>query len=347
MNNGIGIKQALALIGGVAATLLTVAMLFTAGWVRPPIVGVQTGYRGTGQDQLISAHDKRIIDAANALPAPIDKAAPGGERATKAYKNVKVLTDLSTEEFNRVMVAITHWVSPDQGCAYCHNTENLADDSLYTKIVARRMLQMNRHINKELTAHVGDTGVTCYTCHRGQPVPGNVWYENEGGPHAGGMSAHNYGFGHPAKSNGATAMPVDPFTPHLLGDDTIRVEGKTALPTAVTGASIQQTEQSYSLMLHMSEGLGVNCTFCHNSRYWGSWEQSNPQRVTAWHGLQMMRELNAVYLEPLKASYPAHRLGPLGDAPKANCATCHQGVSKPLLGQSMAKDFPELGGKAQ
>ena len=30
----------------------------------------------------------------------------------------------------------------------------------------------------------------------------------------------------------------------------------------------------------------------------------------------------------------------------ANCATCHQGASKPLLGQSMAKDFPELGGKA-
>jgi photosynthetic reaction center cytochrome c subunit len=60
----------------------------------------------------------------------------------------------------------------------------------------------------------------------------------------------------------------------------------------------------------------------------------------------MLRELNAVYLETLNKTYPANRLGPLGDSPKANCATCHQGASKPLLGQSMARDFPELGGKA-
>lgn len=338
-------KTAFSLIGVVAAALLTAAMLLTAGWVRPPIYGVQTGFRGTGQEQLISAQNKRILEAANALPEPIDRASPSGERATQAYKNVKVLTDLSTEEFNRVMVAITQWVSPDQGCAYCHNAENLADDGLYTKIVARHMLEMTRHINKDLTAHVGNTGVTCYTCHRGQPVPSNIWFENPGGRHAGGMSAHNYGFGHPSRSNGDTALPVDPFTPHLLGDDNLRVEGKTALP-AIAGASIQQTEQSFSLMIHMSEALGVNCTFCHNTRNFGGWEESKPQRTVAWHGLDMLRELNAVYLEPLHAIYPPHRLGPTGDSPKANCATCHQGASKPLLGQSLAKDFPELWGKA-
>jgi photosynthetic reaction center cytochrome c subunit len=40
---------------------------------------------------------------------------------------------------------------------------------------------------------------------------------------------------------------------------------------------------------------------------------------------------------------PASRLGPaMGDAPKANCATCHNGVYKPLFGVSMAQGFPEL-----
>jgi photosynthetic reaction center cytochrome c subunit len=339
-------RIALTLLGGVIATLLTVAMLFTAGWVRPPIVGLQTGFRGVGQDQLISARDKRILEAANALPAAIDKADASGERAIDAYKNVKVLTDLSTEQFNRVMVAITQWVSPEQGCAYCHNTENLADDGLYTKIVARRMLEMTRQINTAYTSHVAETGVTCYTCHRGQPVPSNVWFENPGGPHAGGMSAHNYGFGHPSASNGLTTMPVDPFTPHLFSDDKIRVQATTALPTGTSKASLQQTQQTYALMIHMSEALGVNCGFCHNSRNWGGWSESKPQRAVAWHGLEMLREVNAAYLEPLHTTYPPHRLGPLGDTPKANCATCHQGASKPLLGQSMAKDFPELGGRA-
>ncbi|ULO25320.1 photosynthetic reaction center cytochrome PufC [Methylocystis sp. SB2] len=172
-------RLAFSLLGIVVATLLTVAMLFTPGWVRPPIISTQTGYRGTGQEQLISAQNKRILEAANALPAPIDKASPSGERATSAYKNVKVLTDLSTDEFNRLMVAITQWVSPDQGCAYCH-TDDLADDGIYTKIVARRMIAMTRDINKEWTSHVGDVGVTCYTCHRGQPVPKNVWSRKSG-----------------------------------------------------------------------------------------------------------------------------------------------------------------------
>jgi photosynthetic reaction center cytochrome c subunit len=95
-------------------------------------------------------------------------------------------------------------------------------------------------------------------------------------------------------------------------------------------------------MIHMSEGLGVNCTFCHNSRSFTGWSESTPQRVTAWHGIRMVRDLNTSYLEPLTAQFPANRLGPGGDVAKINCSTCHQGVSKPLYGAPMAKDYPEL-----
>jgi photosynthetic reaction center cytochrome c subunit len=95
-------------------------------------------------------------------------------------------------------------------------------------------------------------------------------------------------------------------------------------------------------MVAMSESLGVNCTFCHNSRAFSDWTTSTPQRVTAWHGLQMVRALNGNYLEPLASTFPANRLGPLGDGPKLDCATCHQGVNKPLFGQSMVADYPAL-----
>ena len=53
----------------------------------------------------------------------------------------------------------------------------------------------------------------------------------------------------------------------------------------------------------------------------------------------MVADLNHAYLEPLKPVYPDNRLGPTGDAAKANCATCHQGVNKPLYGVSMLKDY--------
>jgi photosynthetic reaction center cytochrome c subunit len=42
--------------------------------------------------------------------------------------------------------------------------------------------------------------------------------------------------------------------------------------------------------------------------------------------------------------FPADQLGPTGDVAKVYCATCHQGAYKPLLGVSMAKDYPELQG---
>jgi photosynthetic reaction center cytochrome c subunit len=95
-------------------------------------------------------------------------------------------------------------------------------------------------------------------------------------------------------------------------------------------------------MMHMSDGLGVNCTFCHNTRNFKTWEGSPPQRTTAWHGIRMARDLNNAYLVPLTKSFPPNRLGPLGDVAKVNCATCHQGVYKPMYGAQMAKSYPEL-----
>jgi photosynthetic reaction center cytochrome c subunit len=308
----------------------------------PPPKTKQVGYRGVGMEQVENPKTLAKKLAAIKLPDVLPPADPGGKKASQVYQNVQVLGDLTENEFLRVMSAITEWVSPEQGCNYCHNANNLAEDSVYTKIVARRMFQMTSSINETWKPHVGETGVTCYTCHAGNPVPKNIWFQNlvEANPvkmagyTAGGQNAPN-------KSVGLTSMIADPFSPLLNAKGQIRVQGTTALPTGNT-ASIQSTEQTYALMIHMSEGLGVNCTFCHNSRSFGSWSSSTPQRVTSWHGIQMVRDLNGAYLDPLLSVYPEERLGKQGDAPKAFCTTCHQGLNKPLNGAQMSKDYPEL-----
>jgi hypothetical protein len=51
-----------------------------------------------------------------------------GAKASVVYKNVQVLGNLSVGETVRLMASITTWVAPTQGRAYCHNTENMADD---------------------------------------------------------------------------------------------------------------------------------------------------------------------------------------------------------------------------
>jgi len=240
------------------------------------------------------------------------------------------------------MASITTWVSPQQGCTYCHNTANMADDSLYTKRVARRMLQMVQHINSAWPSHVQATGVTCWTCHRGQPVPSNIWFNSpDTAPQVSGMAEAHTGKNLANAAAGDSALPYDPFTPFLEYDNNIRVEGTTALPTG-NRQSIKQTDWTYSLMIHFSQALGVNCTYCHNSRSFRDWSQSTPQRVTAWYGIRMVRDLNNNYLGSLAGVLPHARLGALGDLPKLNCATCHQGVFKPLYGVSMLHGFPEL-----
>ncbi len=305
---------------------------------------------------------------ANTVPPSLPAASQDGQLAVDAYQNVRVLGHLSSGDLTRLMTAITIWVAPDAGCGYCHapqrddkgnvirNAEgyaqadpnNLGSDELYTKRTARRMLQMTMRINSEWKEHVKDTGVTCYTCHRGNPVPANIWFDTpldnstryqgmgtvegqQNSPNANAVSS----------VAGMSSLPSAVFHPFLVDDENIREQSTVAVGSD-DRASIKQTEWTYGLMIHMSNALGVNCTFCHNTRSIGEWSTSPVTRAQAWYGIRMVREINNGFLLPLASTFPPERLGPLGDGPKANCATCHAGAYKPLLGVSMLKDYPAL-----
>jgi len=329
------IRHALQLVGLSSLVLL-------AACERPPMESTQHGYRGTGMVLVDNPRLKEEKIAANLAPVAQAPADADGPKAGQIYQNVKVLGDLSVGEFTRLMVAMTSWVSPEEGCTYCHNAENFADDSKYTKVVARRMVEMTQHINTDWKTHVADTGVTCYTCHRGQPVPQAVWFKSAEQPYGSNFMGDKARQNHPAPVVNLSSLPNDIFTPFLLEAQNIRVNGNTALPSGNT-QNIKQAEWTYGLMTHMSQSLGVNCTYCHNSRSFSTWEGGPPQRVTAWHGIRMARDLNKSYLEPLTDTFPVQRKGELGDVAKLNCATCHQGANKPLYGAPMLKDHPELG----
>jgi len=323
----------------IAIGFMAVPTLISRIW---PTESQQFGPRGTGLVQPRKSGDWAALQDANVIPASVPHPEDEGERAGDVYENLKVLGDLNTGEFTRLMVNITEWVAPEEGCAACHNVENFADDSLYTKVVARSMLEMVHHINGAWTEHVGETGVTCYTCHRGQLVPPNVWHNDPGPAVASGMSARLAEQNHPASAVGYTSLPRDPMSSFLEGSGDVRIQADT--PRAVEGRpSIKRAEHIHALMIHMSSALGVNCDYCHNTRAFSEWPQSPPQRQTAWYGIRMARDLNANYINPLSAVLPPHRLGvATGDAPKINCATCHNGVFKPLFGDQMLRQFPEL-----
>ncbi|CAH2601047.1 Photosynthetic reaction center cytochrome c subunit [Rhodovastum atsumiense] len=334
-------------LGLFAAAAIGVGLLFTIEY--PPVDVVQRGFRGLGMNQLF--HPATVAKAVpnNTVPPALIQVPAIGGKAGDVYKNVQVLKDLPVAQFTRLMAAVTDWVAPQQGCTYCHvDANNLASDDIYTKVVSRRMFQMTIDINKNYKNHVaatgpeGANGVTCYTCHRGQPIPANIWFTDPAS-----QTVNIGGLGDRAGKNiaspaaGYTSLPTDPFTPFLLKADSLRVETPDPLPIGYP-ATIKNTEWTYGFMFHLSAALGVNCTYCHNSRQFADWSQSTPQRVTAFQGIAMTRALNVNYLAPLQNVFPASRLGPGGDSPKVNCATCHQGTYKPLYGANMVKDYPEL-----
>ncbi len=305
------------------------ALALAACGEHPPVETVQTGFRGTGMEQVYNPRvlKEKFDSTAAAIPQdlpPLPQAAPGQVAASQQpagpspWRNVQVLNDISPGELTRTMVAMTAWVSPEQGCNYCHVVRNgvtdFASDSIYTKVVSRQMLRMTREINGQWRNHVANTGVTCYTCHGGKPVPQNVWYFTD------------------------RNQPLR----HYLDRQDLRVQSASMTPSNANRSSIKQTEYTYALMISMSRALGVNCTYCHNSPRWGSWEESTPQRLTALRGIRMVRELNNGYLLPLQPVFPAQRLGPHGDVPKIQCATCHNGAYKPLYGRAMAQGYPAL-----
>jgi photosynthetic reaction center cytochrome c subunit len=320
-----------------------VAVLCVLTFQRPPLYVIGTGPAGTGMQTLYNPGQVTSALGINQAPAVLPQI-DAGPAAGTVYKNVQVLKNVSTGAFTRLMVSMTQWVAPQQGCGYCHVAGNFASDAKYTKVVARKMLQMTIAVNTTYTNHVGNVGVTCYTCHRGQNNPSQIWFT---GPVPGanpGLAEANMGKNHPDAVLGEEALPSDPFTPFLLNNDSIRVSSPTALPSGDM-ASLKNTEWTYALMISYAQALGVSCEYCHNSRAFNEWDESTPQRVTAFYAEAMLRDLNSNYMVPLTAVFPPALLGPAGDVAKINCATCHQGVYKPLFGAQMAAQFPALEGK--
>jgi photosynthetic reaction center cytochrome c subunit len=328
--------------------------LLLAGCEFGTKVTQQHGPNGTAIMQVNQKSRLPVIAPVPPPPYPLTPEMAQGDRARDVYQNVQVLGDISAEEFNYTMAAITEWIAPadgtveNGGCNYCHNPENMASDEIYTKVVARKMLQMTRNINAQWTPHFSlsnyagkGAGVTCWTCHRGKPVPVAAWTQSLPNPPT--VLGNKFGQNTPAKSVAWSSLPNDPFTTLLEGKNEIRVGGPSAFPTKHV-ASIQSTEKTYGLMMHMSQGLGVNCTYCHNSQNFANWEHSRPQRVNAWYGIRMVRDVNDNYITALGNVWPANRRGPAGDPYKVYCTTCHRGVNKPLGGVPMLKDYPMLRG---
>ena len=140
------------------ATVALSSALFLAACDAPPPESVQRGPAGTGMVLIYNGDDLDNVVANNTVPEASPQLPAGGPKASEIYQNVEVLGDLSIGQFTRLMTSITEWVSPEEGCNYCHVAEGFHLDTKYTKKVARVMLAMTQRANQDYGDHVGNAG---------------------------------------------------------------------------------------------------------------------------------------------------------------------------------------------
>jgi photosynthetic reaction center cytochrome c subunit len=301
-----------------------------------PTESAQAGFRGTGMDVIQFEADIAASVDRNALPETAEGPIPptGDEQlAADVYPAAGPLGHLTVANYDRLVAAMRQWVGND-------TLFESADD--YATQVAYRMVEMTWAINQEWDAHVTPAGVTCYTCHRGNQVPQNVWFLPEPNSRWAGPSAM---FQNQAMAaNYSTALPIDAMKTYLLeSDQVVQVNGLDSRnTTGEPGASIYHTYQTYSLMQHFANSMGANCTYCHNTRSIADPAGFTPAWGVAQIGRQMTIDINNVHILPTEPLLPPERLGPLGDVAKVNCATCHLQAPKTFNGASPLADWPEL-----
>jgi photosynthetic reaction center cytochrome c subunit len=194
------------------------------------------------------------------------------------------------------------------------------------------MIRMTQDLNVNWSAHVGEAGVNCWTCHQGQALPTNYWFYTAGDQR---RDIERYYVNEGRRQTERYYLDQEGI--RVISDEALRGDSDNR-------SSIADTRHLYWVMMEMSEALGVNCTYCHTSARFSDWEESPPARVTALRGVRMVRALNTEYMVPLQSVWPDNRLGSLGDGPKIQCSTCHIGANQPQYGipQSKGEGHPAI-----
>lgn len=280
------------LLGGLFMGFMAVVSIATFWWifyrvVPPPAKPVESAifvnYDNTGN--FIKPESLQAMTAyINQYPQP---------------QNVQVLKGLTTAQIANYMVAqVSGGLKVD--CSYCHNVANFGQEDGYPayakKVRARAMMlnaaDLNQNWITKLPSSVGGYQVTCATCHNGKPQ-----FET-----------------YPTKIQ--NTLPNDfklPLAKQYPG---------VLVVTGDSSKSNPEVELNQYVMYHMNVSLGQGCTFCHNARYFPSYEI--PQKAYAYTMLNMAKHIQDTYVAPG---------GKIADGIMAgktpSCWMCHQGARIP------------------
>lgn len=110
----------------------------------------------------------------NPLVVELERRIAGREQepAETVFKNIQTFKGRPAISVLRVMEMA---FVPNLGveCSYCHDTAQWESDAKRPKVVARGMWTLRATVQDQVRTLTGkpDVAVTCYTCHKGLPIP--------------------------------------------------------------------------------------------------------------------------------------------------------------------------------
>jgi photosynthetic reaction center cytochrome c subunit len=165
-----------------------------------------------------------MIGGARAQSGSVPAAAKGAEpkKAEEQYKNIQVLKGIPADQLVPGMQFITASLGVE--CQFCHVDGAFEKDDKKNKQTARKMMAMMFAINKD--NFEGHRVVTCYSCHRGSPVPVGIPLVMADEPKP--------GVGEPNRMEGADAEKASGPTADQLIDKYVKAVGGTTAIEKVT-----------------------------------------------------------------------------------------------------------------
>lgn len=224
-------------------------------------------------------------------------AAQQAKRADEVYKNLKVLGATPADSLNQGM----HLISGELGvdCEYCHAAMmDWAKDEKKTKDTARDMMTMMMELNQRWFK--GEQVVTCYTCHKGRPIPVSTVV----------LPVPDY----LKEKEPLPAMPpaeqiISKYITALGGEQNLRkittriITAQQDLPTGPGGSiptpgQVEIYQKAPNLVLRIAKTKEMTFVSGYDSK--GPWTQDARGRVNTPVELEQIRESrNADFYEPL------------------------------------------------
>jgi photosynthetic reaction center cytochrome c subunit len=157
-------------LSSAAATCLVVACLL---WTELPAA---SRYTGTAISEHADDANASAFSQADAAPGDQERALAevrkfigdrGTEPAEKIFRHIEVLKGKPASRLPGMMAALTGLLGVR--CSHCHVPGRWESEEKHAKQVAREQFAMQATINSRYFR--GENKITCWTCHRGQPVP--------------------------------------------------------------------------------------------------------------------------------------------------------------------------------